>query len=638
MSQASSTESSIRILQLEDNPLDAELCVRKLKSAGLKFTARLVATAEEFKLEIGTNTYDIVLGDYRLPNWTGMDAVRWLRQSGYSIPFILISGSLGDERATECIREGAADYLLKGRLERLPLAVTRALEEKRVRESRDRLEQQYASVIQGAPYGIYRATQDGQIVMANPAMVAMLGYESEAELLQLNMSSDVYADARVEQQILSSTNQANALQQTEVNWRRKDGRAITVRLAGRRLVEGTGGQVTYEVFAQDVTEQRIMERQFQQAQKMESIGRLAGGVAHDFNNLLTVIRGGAYLLERNLSNPEKVADYLKQINGATTIAASVVEQLMAFSRRENPERGALDLNEVLANLRKMLPRLLGEDIEVVFQPGAKLKRISADRAQMEQIILNLAVNARDAMPDGGKLVIETANVHLDEVRARNGPTPPAGNYVALTVRDTGIGMDATIQEHIFEPFFTTKERGKGTGLGMATVYGIVKESEGFISLESAPGKGSSFTMHFPCLQVSEEVASPVLVAATPVGGSETILLVEDEEALREITCEYLQSMGYQVLAADNGVNALEVCRTHDGPIHILLTDIVMPGIRGTELVKAAAAVRPELRVIYVSGYADRGIEAGPLGENAIFLQKPYSLADLDHTIRTAAAL
>jgi two-component system cell cycle sensor histidine kinase/response regulator CckA len=636
VSQASPTESPIRIIQLEDNPLDAELCVRKLKSAGLKFTAKLVGTSEEFKLEVRTNPYDIILGDYRLPNWTGLDALCWLREFGYSIPFILITGSLGDERASECIKEGAADYLLKGRLERLPLAIGRALEEKRVRESRDRLEQQYASVIQGAPYGIYRATQDGQIVMANPAMVAMLGYESEAELLQLNMSSDVYADARVEQQILSSTNHANALQQTEVSWRRKDGRAITERLAGRRLVAETGG--TYEVFAQDITEQRIMERQFQQAQKMESIGRLAGGVAHDFNNLLTVIRGGAYLLERNLSNPEKVADYLKQINGATTIAASVVEQLMAFSRMENPERSALDLNEVLANLRKMLPRLLGEDIEVIFQAGEKLKRISADRAQMEQIILNLAVNARDAMPDGGKLVIETANVHLDEAQARSGTTPPAGDYVALTVRDTGTGMDATIQEHIFEPFFTTKERGKGTGLGMATVYGIVKESEGFISLESAPGKGSSFKMHFPGLQTSEEVPSPVSVAATPVGGSETILLVEDETALREITCEYLQSMGYHVLAADNGLNALEICRTHDGPIHILLTDIVMPGIRGTELVKAAVAVRPELHVIYVSGYADRGIEAGPLGKNAIFLQKPYSLAELDHTIRTAAAL
>jgi len=371
---------------------------------------------------------------------------------------------------------------------------------------------------------------------------------------------------------------------------------------------------------------------------MEAIGRLAGGVAHDFNNLLMIIRGCAELLEHHKSHPEKFSRYLKQINDATSIAASVVQQLLMFSRKQVPERSALDFNSALRDLRKMLPRLLGEDIQIIFNPGQALERVTADRAQIEQIILNLAVNARDAMPNGGKLTIETANIHLEAPRIeQRGVELPPGRYVVLAISDTGSGMDAEIQAHIFEPFFTTKERGKGTGLGLATVYGIVKESGGFVSVESALGEGSTFRIYFPSSEASQEAAQPTAAAVSAPGGSETILLVEDEAALREITCEYLQSRGYQVLMANSGMQALEICRVHDEPIDILLTDIIMPGIRGPELVKAALDMRPKLRVIYVSGYADRGIEDGALERNAVFLRKPYSLAELGHKIRAATA-
>jgi CheY-like chemotaxis protein len=369
---------------------------------------------------------------------------------------------------------------------------------------------------------------------------------------------------------------------------------------------------------------------------MEAIGRLAGGVAHDFNNLLMIIRGCAELLDHYKAEPQKIGGYIKQINDATAIAASVVQQLMAFSRKQVPEKSALDFNAVLRDMRKMLPRLLGEDIHVIFTPGPSLELVSADRAQIEQIILNLAVNARDAMPSGGKLVLETSNVHLNAPQIEPGGVElPPGRYVLLAVKDSGIGMAPEVQSHIFEPFFTTKERGKGTGLGLATVYGIVRENQGFVGVDSTLGKGTTFRIYFPATTLAQ-TSVPAPSAATAPGGSETILLVEDEAALREITCEYLQSRGYTVLTAGSGMQALEICRAHETPIDILMTDIIMPGIQGPELVKAALDMRPQMHVIYVSGYTDRGLEITTTQSDAVLLRKPYSLADLGHTIRSTA--
>lgn len=420
----------------------------------------------------------------------------------------------------------------------------------------------------------------------------------------------------------------------EIQWRRKDGKQIFVRVAGR-LLPARNSEIEYEVFAQDVTEQRTLEREFQQAQKMEAIGRLAGGVAHDFNNLLMIIRGCAELLDYHKGQPDKVTAYLKQINDATSIAASVVQQLLMFSRKQSPEPMVIDMNSVLKSLGKMLPRLLGEDVAVEFKYGLNLGRISADRSQIEQIVLNLAVNARDAMPKGGMLVVETRNDYLDEQQAyQMSPELKPGNYVIMAIKDNGVGMDAEVQSHIFEPFFTTKERGKGTGLGLATVYGIVRQSGGHITVKSVMGEGTTFKIFFPCAASKEVAQSPLLVAPA-VGGSETILLVEDEAALREITQEYLQSKGYNVLAANNGMQALEVCRSHPGAISLLLTDIIMPGIAGPAMVEAALKMRPDLQVIYVSGYSDRGVSEEELGPRAAFLRKPYGLAELGQKIRSA---
>ncbi|HEX4602476.1 MAG TPA: ATP-binding protein, partial [Candidatus Angelobacter sp.] len=436
--------------------------------------------------------------------------------------------------------------------------------------------------------------------------------------------------------VLKKLREPKLIARPEVKWRHQDGRTIIVRLEGRQIEDGPEGEPIHEAFVQDVTEQRLLEQQFQQAQKMEAIGRLAGGVAHDFNNLLMIIRGCAELLDHHKDDPQRIGGYLKQIHDATSIAASVVQQLMAFSRKQVPEKRALDFNAVLRDLRKMLPRLLGEDIQIAFNPGQTLDRVAADRAQIEQIILNLAVNARDAMPSGGKLSFATSNVFLSAPQIESGGVElPAGKYVLLSVTDTGTGMDQEVRSHIFEPFFTTKERGKGTGLGLATVYGIVKENDGHISVESAPGKGTTFKIFFAANTVAAEAPVAKITSPAP-GGTETILLVEDEAALREITSEYLRSRGYKLLTASSGLQALEICRVHDAPIDILMTDIIMPGIQGPELVKAALDMRPQMRVIYVSGYTDRGLEIAASDPNAILLQKPYSLTDLAHTIRSSA--
>ena len=361
------------ILLLEDDPLDAKLCMRKLESSGLSFSIKTVGTPEDFKMEVAAHRYDIILGDYRVPNWTGLEAVRWLRATGHSTPFILVTGTLGDELAVECIREGANDYILKDKLERLPFALLRAVEESRVRAERDKAErelrqseQQYASIVAGSPYGIFRADNSGRIMMANPALAAILGYESTLEVLALNLEKDVYVNPRERRDILQKLESHDPFPQPEVKWRHKEGHVITVRLEGRQLEPEGSGAVVYEVFVQDITEQLLLEQQFQQAQKMEAIGRLAGGVAHDFNNLLMIIHGCAELLDHHKADPQKIGGYIKQINDATSIAASVVQQLMAFSRKQAPEKNILDFNAVLRDMRKMLPRLLGEDILVTF--------------------------------------------------------------------------------------------------------------------------------------------------------------------------------------------------------------------------------------------------------------------------------
>jgi two-component system cell cycle sensor histidine kinase/response regulator CckA len=627
----------IRILHLEDSVADAKLCAYRLRDSELVVEMEVARNGQEFREKMQAKNYDLVMGDYRLPDCTGLEAAQWLRLEDPHTPFILVTGTLGDELAVECIKKGVTDYVLKDKLDRLPFAILRALEERATRAERDRVqrelqerEQEYRSIIEGAPYGIYRAEHDGKMLMANPELAAMLGYENEAELLNLNTVEDLFVDHTERLRALSQVQ--STYTRSEHRWRRKDGVEITVRLAGRKLPQLAGKAPIYEIFVEDITAQRSLEQQFLQAQKMEAIGRLAGGVAHDFNNLLMIISSCIELWQDQRNDPKKAGEYIAQIKESISMATFVTRQLLTFSRKQVTEHHVIDLNSILKDFTKMLPRLLGEDVEVVMAPGLNLQRVNVDRGHIEQVIMNLAVNARDAMPKGGKLIIETANVQLDADRAGRINMPP-GHYVCLTVTDTGTGMDAATQVHIFEPFFTTKERGKGTGLGLATVYAIVKENGGNILVRSELGKGSSFELYFPSTDNKHQLPQPLRTVASPEAGQETILIVEDESALRAITAEYLQAHSYEVLTARNGVEALEICGSHQGLIHVMVTDVVMPGISGPELAKAAMKARPDLKVIYVSGYIDRQVDREALGPEAIFLQKPFELADLSRRIR-----
>ncbi len=403
------------------------------------------------------------------------------------------------------------------------------------------------------------------------------------------------------------------------------------------------GTVTHVVVvSRDITKRkqaeealRETEEQYRQAQKLEAVGRLAGGVAHDFNNLLTVIIGHSEFLLSLYYNPDdpRRAE-VEQIKQAAERASMLTRQLLAFSRQQTLKPQILNLNQVILNLEKMLRRLIGEDVFLVTKLAPDLGQIKADPGQMEQVLMNLAVNARDAMPRGGRLILATANIALDQNRAFHPPPLTPGPYILLTVTDTGLGMDAETQAHIFEPFFTTKAVGKGTGLGLSTVYGIVQQSDGHIQVESIPGQGTTFKIYLPQVEPTVESTLPGPVSGTTLGGPETILIVEDEASVRSITSKILQRQGYRVLEADRAETALTVCQEHEGRIDLLIADVIMPGQSGPELAKRLVQLYPNLKVLFVSGYTDEMLdEHGVLAPGIILLEKPFSPETLSHKVR-----
>jgi PAS domain S-box-containing protein len=504
-------------------------------------------------------------------------------------------------------------------------------EQQRAEEALRRSEGNYRSLVQNAPYGIYRVTADGKLLDVNPALVEMLGYSSEAELLAANLDRDVFCDPAEADRLREQD--SGRLEGAEVTWKRKDGTLITVRLSGQPVRDASGTEVCYERIAENVTQQRALELQLRQAQKMEAVGRLAGGVAHDFNNLLMVIKGHTELLLERGCVDEWQSRKVEQIQRSAERAATLTRQLLAFSRMQVLQPKVIDLNAVVMEMGKLLPPLIGEDIELAILTDPRLGRAKADPGQIEQVIMNLAVNARDAMPQGGKLLIETLNAELDEAYARLHPPLVPGHYVMLAISDTGVGMDAETQAHAFEPFFTTKGKGKGTGLGLATVYGVVKQSGGYIWLYSEPGQGTTFKIYLPRVEEAVEETRPARVPEPPLG-SETILLVEDERDVREVAREFLSLSGYTVLEARGGAEAIEIAARHSQPIHLLVTDMVMPGMGGRELAARLAPLRPEMKVVYMSGYTEYAhTRHGELGPNTALLTKPFTRGTLARTVR-----
>jgi nitrogen-specific signal transduction histidine kinase/CheY-like chemotaxis protein len=385
--------------------------------------------------------------------------------------------------------------------------------------------------------------------------------------------------------------------------------------------------------AQDITEQRRSEAQFRQAQKMEAVGRLAGGVAHDFNNLLTVITSYTQLVLQDLQSDDARRADLDEVQKAAVSASGLTRQLLAFSRQQVLEPRVLDVNEVVSAASKMLKRLIGEDVELVTVLGDPLGAVRVDAGQIEQVLVNLAVNARDAMPDGGKLTIETKDVELEAEGTQPHRSMPAGSYVMLAMSDTGIGMTPEVREHVFEPFFTTKATGKGTGLGLATVYGIVKQSNGFISCYSEVGHGTSFTIYLPCVRDAQAVPDTAVEAGS-YRGDETILIAEDAASVREVARQVLVRQGYHVLLAQDGHSALELARTHTGPIHLLLTDVIMPEMSGRQVADRLLQARADVKVLFFSGYTDDAIiRHGMLEPGLNYLQKPFTPESLARKVR-----
>ena len=505
-----------------------------------------------------------------------------------------------------------------------------------LRATQDRLrrsESNFRSLVTNAPYGICRCNALGMIQDANPALVAMFGYASAEELVGRHLGS-MYADAQQWFQTADYFYSRKEFDKLTTDCVRKDGATIVARISGRAIPNGKEGG-SFEIFMEDVTETRTLELQFRQAQKMEAIGRLAGGIAHDFNNLLMVISGySEFLLERLGSDP-RLRGPAQEISNATQRASALTRQLLAFSRKQMLAPKILDLNELVAENLKMLTRMIGEDIDLVMVPGTELGAIRADPGQIDQVIMNLAVNARDAMPRGGKLTIETANITLDENFARTHTPLTIGDYVLLAISDTGIGMDDDTQSRIFEPFFTTKG-AKGTGLGLSTVYGIVKQSGGFIFVDSQPQQGTAFRAYFPRVHGREDAAVAEEFRGLPQvnRGAETILLVEDEINVRQLARQYLEMQGYKILEAEDGAAALQIVDGHKGPINLLLTDVVMPGMNGRELSARIVKLLPEIRVLYMSGYTENAIgHDGTLDAGVSLLQKPFSLPALKDRVR-----
>ena len=500
-------------------------------------------------------------------------------------------------------------------------------------ESLRRSESNFRSLVMNAPYGICRCDALGILQDANPALVAMFGYGSAAELTGRHLGS-LYADAQQWFQTADYFHARKAFNDLTTECVRKDGSPIVARISGRSIPNGKAGG-SFELFMEDVTETRTLEMQLRQAQKMEAIGRLAGGIAHDFNNLLMVISGYSEFLLERLGPDPRLRGPAQEISNATQRATSLTRQLLAFSRKQMLAPKVLDLNEVVAENLKMLTRMIGEDIDLVMVPGHAIGAVRADPGQIDQVIMNLAVNARDAMPQGGKLTIETANVTLDENFARTHTPLTAGDYIMLAISDTGIGMDNETQSRIFEPFFTTKG-SKGTGLGLSTVYGIVKQSGGFIFVDSQPQHGTAFRAYFPRVDGREDAAAAQDSLGLPRAdhGQETILLVEDETNLRRLTRQYLETQGYKILEAEDGAAALQIVDGYHGAIDLLLTDVIMPGMNGRELATNIAKLLPDVRVLYMSGYTENAIgHDGTLDAGINLLQKPFSLPALKDRVR-----
>ncbi len=625
-------EHPIKVLLVEDDPAQLDVLQANLAEAE---TARFDLTpAEALKAaidELERTRFDVVLLDLGLPDSQGLGTLAAVHRTAPRVPIVVLTGHADEALAVRAAQTGAQDYLVKGLVDNQALvrSIRYAIERKRGEEALRQSEERLRFALAAARMGIWEWQVAEDHLTLSAELVDLLGVDRARW-------SGTFADflARVHpdhRDVVTTTTQA-----ARAGGARDDRFECSFRLAPQgdredvrwvllkgRVVRTAAGVARLTGTMMDVTENKQLEARLLQSQKLESIGRLAGGVAHDFNNLLTVILGSTYLAERDPMLTPPTREHMEGIREAAERASQLTSQLLAFARKQVLRLRVLSVDQVVREMEGMLRRLLGEDVLLRTQLAPDLWPVRADRAQLEQVLVNLAVNARDAMPEGGSLTISTADVTLVDEAARR--DLPPGDYVRLAVTDTGVGMDAATREHVFEPFFTTKGRA-GTGLGLATCYGIVSQLGGQITVESAPGKGSTFTVLLP--RVRERPEAPERRPDVATGGREVVLLVEDEPLVRNLATNGLALHGYRVLSAPTPADALRLAREHQGPIDLLVTDVVMPGMSGRQLAEEFKVLRPGAPIVFMSGYTDAALDPG-----ARFLQKPFTPAALARVVR-----
>jgi two-component system, cell cycle sensor histidine kinase and response regulator CckA len=632
---------SLRVLIVEDSEDDALLLMRQLQNGGYAPEYVRVASGKDMGEALERDPWDIVIIDYAMPGFNALSALDLLKERGLDVPRIIVSGTIGEETAVETMKAGAHDYIMKDNLSRLVPAIERELREAQSRNERRKAEEalrmseeRYRCLVENIDIGVTLIDSDYNVIMTNEAQSRLYG-KAARDVVGLKC----YREFGNNESVCAQCPGRGAMDSGEpcemdMQVPKEDRDPISLRVRSFPIF-GEGGVVTgFIKVADDITERKRLEEQLRQAAQLEAIGRLAGGVAHDFNNLLTAMIGYSSVLLNQMQVNDPGRERVEQIRCAAERAAELTRQLLAFSRKQVLDVKVIDLNPLIADFQKIIRRLLGEDVEVATALDSSIGRVKADAGQIEQILMNLAVNARDAMPSGGKLTMETANVRLDKDYARTHPDVRPGPYVLIAVSDNGVGMDAETRAQIFDPFFTTKERGKGTGLGLSMVYGIVKQHQGHICVYSEPGRGTTFKVYLPLCEDTIRQADEIPAVPLPHVGTETVLVVEDDEIVLKLACEALEILGYTVLCAAHPQDALKIANEYKDPIQLLLTDVVLPQMDGPSLYKVLQPERPTLKVLYVSGYASNFIvHHGVLDAGVHFLQKPFTVEGLAAKIR-----
>ena len=619
------------------------------------YETEMASTGGEAIEKVRRRFFNLALLDIRLPDTEGVQLLAALKEIHSDMVIIMMTAYASMETAMRALNEGAVGYITKPlNMDEVLAAVREAVEKQRLviknrelyqmarRELAERKraekalrhsEEKFRRAFRASPDWIVIDTlSDGRYIEVNENFLRMTGYRREEVVGRTSIELGIWVDPEDQARVLRTVQEEGSLRDLEVRHRMKSGEIRTFLMSSERI--DLEGETCLISVCRDITDYKSLQNQLMESQKMEAIGRLAGGLAHDLNNVLTVIISCSSFLLMDIGQDDPLRQDAKEIKKAAKRAANIIEQLLVIGRRRVVEPRQMSLNACVADMEEMLKRLIGEDIHLVTMLDPGIGLLKADTGQVEQVIMNLVINARDAMPQGGKLTIETKNVRIDESYAGKQELMPPGHYVMLSVSDTGKGMDAETQCRIFEPFFSTKASGKGTGLGLSTAYAIIKQNGGHISVDSEPGQGTTFKFHLPRIDGVAEPDNLPELQIEPLEGSETILLVEDDDMVRNSAPRILRRYGYRVLTARGGEEALGVCEQHKGPIHLMVTDVVMPSMNGNELSVRLEPLRPNTRVLYISGYSDDCIaERGMPEPQENFLRKPFSAELLARRVR-----